>query len=133
MKKILTILIATLLCICCVGMVACGGDGVEGVYKFKSMTYEGETYEIGDEAPWGDDILSADSNTFELKEDGTVVSTSKVAGQTETQNGTWTKDGNTITVVMTVGSQSQTVTMTLDGNVLTYNVMEGMTYVYEKA
>ena len=132
MKKLLTIMVVALLAVCYFGLVACGG-GVEGTYKFKSMTYEGQTYNIGDVAPWGDDVLTADSNTFELKKDGTAVATSNVAGQVETQNGTWTQDGNTITVSITVEDQTQTVTMTLDGNVLTYNVTEGMTYVYEKA
>ena len=45
MKKLLTILAAVMLCVCCFAMVGCG---VEGEYSFYSMEIDGQTYKVGD-------------------------------------------------------------------------------------
>ena len=137
MKKLAKILsILMLVIVSAFALTACGGgdgegsgDGVTGTYKLKSITYEGVTLNIGDEAPWGDDVLTADSVVMELKADGVLVSSSAVAGQTQSQSGTWTQDGNTINGTI----EGQTVTMTLDGKTLTYVVNTFLTYVFEKA
>ena len=133
MKKLLTIMAAALLAICCFGLVACGG-GVEGTYKFKSMTAGGETYAVGDVAPWGDGVetISADYIVLELKADGVVAYTMSMGDETESMTGTWAQNGNAITI--TIEGEAQT--FTLEGKTLTMTYGEGeysSTTVFEKA
>ena len=133
MKKLLTIMAAALLAICCFGLVACGG-GVEGTYKFKSMTAGGETYAVGDVAPWGEEgeTISADCIVLELKADGVVAYTTTMGGEPQALEGTWTQDGNAITI--TIAGDAQT--FTLEGKTLSYTYGEGeysSTTVLEKA
>ena len=131
MKKLLTILLSALLCLACVGMVACGNDA-EGTYKFKSMTMGGQTFNIGDVAPWGDEELTADSNQIVLEKDGVAKAVSVVAGHTENQTGTWTLDGENISITI----EGMTQSGTLKDGVITLTISAGgqsMTYVYEKA
>ena len=133
MKKLLTIMAAALLAICCFGLVACGG-GVEGTYKFKSMTAGGETYAVGDVAPWGEDgeTISADYLVLELKSDGSVAYSMSMGGETESKTGTWAQDGNTITITI----DDEAMPFTLDGKTLSYTYGEGQyssTTVLEKA
>lgn len=72
MKKFLSILLATLMCICCLGLVGCGGTGV---YKFSSLTNEdGNTFEVGEK--YNFITLDEDYSIIELKDDGVCVITS---------------------------------------------------------
>ena len=147
MKKLLTILLAALLCVCCVSMVACKEEaGVEGTYKFYSLTVDTTTYEVGDTIPGGgmfgpnDMTLTADAMTLELKKDGTAIS----KNNGETHPGvtmTWSKSGNTITLTSTYvsGGETQTDTqnLTLNGNEITMvanpDTPYEATYVFKKA
>lgn len=135
MKKVLTIALCFVLALTCLSLVACG-DPNQGTYNFKSvsMTVGGTTttYNIGDVAPWGDDVLAADTNVLELKANGVMVSSSKVAGNTVPQEGTYTIDGENIT--MTVGTSTMTGTIK-DGIISISSTTQGvtLTYVYEKA
>lgn len=136
MKKLLTILLAALLCVCCVSMVACKEEsGVEGKYKFYSLTYGGTTYNIGD--TYQGVVLSADTMSLELKKGGVCVTTSPDGSN----NGTWVKDGNTITITTVYEYDGETSTDitngTLNGEDLTlvYNsdTPYEMTYIFKKA
>lgn len=134
MKKILSIVLVVVLALTCLALVACGGSH-EGVYKFKSLTMtagdQSQTYNVGDTSPWGD-VLSADSNVMELKADGTVVATSIVDDETMTQNGTYTIDGETISITIEGSTTEATIK---NGTITVTNSYSGttMAYVYEKA
>ena len=136
MKKLITLALSLILALACLSFVACKEDGVAGTYKFYQLSTTAEgvtvTFNIGDEAPWGDDILSQDSVILELKEDGTLVSSAVIDGQTQNSTGTWTVDGDTITLTM----NGDTATATIDGDTLTQSYSghgTTMTYVYKKA
>ena len=139
MKKLLTILLAALLCVCCVSMVACKEEaGVEGTYKMYSVTISGTTYEVGDTIPAGafmgnpvDMVLAAEYMSLELNKDGTAVS--KMNGEVMNNEITWSKSGNTITITYNGGGSDEA---TLNGNELsmvTNSPAGEMTYVLKKA
>ena len=114
-KKIALLLIAVVSALVMGIMVAaCAPKEATGTYKFVSMTMtEGgqtQTYEVGMKGPDGSTITD-EYYVMELKEDGTV--TYKAFG--DTIDGTWTKDGNKVSVTMSGSTQE----FTLDGNVLT--------------
>lgn len=136
MKKLLTILLAALLCVCCVSMVACKEEaGVEGTYKFYSLTYNGETYNIGDEFQGVE--MTADTVKIELKKGGDCVMTTP----NDESNATWAKDGNTITITSSYdaggGTMTSTQTATINGTEMTMTANPDtpyeMTYVFKKA
>ena len=131
MKKLLVLALSFVLCICSAFAVACGGSA-EGVYKFKSVTIGQSTYEVGDVAPWDYKVLTTESFTLELKTDGTVISSTIRAGQTRTQNGTWTLDGKTLSLtfegfVQTATLKNGVITLAESGD------SQSVVYVYEKA
>ena len=102
MKKLLTLVLALALAISCLALTACGGDtGVEGTYKLYQvqMTTGGTTvtFNLGDEAPWGDDILT-DANQMVLKADGVCEGTTIMDGEPYNTTGTYVIDGETISV-----------------------------------
>lgn len=139
MKKILTIALCFVLALTCLSLVACGNPN-EGTYNFKSITMTvgdtTNTFNIGDTAPWGDDVLAADSNVLELKANGVMSSSSKVEGTTTSQEGTYTIEGETIS--MTVDDTTMTGTIkdgiiTISSSYTAGGVTTTMTYVYEKA
>lgn len=139
MKKILTIALCFVLALTCLSLVACGNPN-EGTYNFKSITMTvgdtTNTFNIGDTAPWGDDVLAADSNVLVLKANGVVSSSSKVEGNTVTQDGTYTIDGETISITVDDTTMTGTIKdglITLSTSYTVGDITTTMTYVYEKA
>jgi hypothetical protein len=70
---------------------------------------------------------------FEFKSNGKVVA--KQNGEVAEGSMTWTKDGNTYTIVQTIEGQSMTYTGTLEGDILTIDVSGSgmMVYTLKKA
>ena len=135
-RKILLTALLTLALVFTFAMVGCGkSDPIVGTYKFYqlSMTMGGETMtlNLGDQAPWGDEVLTADSIIYEIKEDGTFSAVANHGGQTENTTGTWTKNGEAYSVTI----EGQEVPVTLEGDTLTQSItMEyTITYVFKKA
>ena len=97
MKKLLTLALSLIMCVCCFGLIACGKDGgAEGTYKLDSITLDGVTYEIGDDAPWGGEI-TADVYIIELKGDNKAVVTSKMGAETVIE-AEWSLDGDKLSL-----------------------------------
>ena len=142
MKKLLTIMLALVLGIACLGLVACGGGdgdgntGLAGSYKLKSMVYDGTSIALGQEAPWGDDILSADTNTLEIKNDGTWTNVSIVASQEVTLVGTWTYENDVLTMTQTTPAPVASLVCTVleNGDIsMTSNMGMEITYIFTKS
>ena len=133
MKKLLTIMLALLVSVCCFATVACTPATPEevGSYELKSVTFNGITFSLGEDAPWGG-ALAADMFTLELKEDNTIVSVSKIGGLTATtQTGTWEKTETGINLNIVEGNETQTVSATYAAGDLTLNFdMQGQTLSY---
>jgi hypothetical protein len=131
MKKFLSILLVGLLCVCCFALGACKEEPKTDVYKLDSIIFNGETYELGEE--FMGQTLTKDLIIFEFKGDGKVVA--KQDGKVAEGTMTWTKDGNTYTIVQTVESESMTYTGTLEGDTLTLDLSGSgmMIYVLKKA
>lgn len=114
MKKFLSLLLAVALMFTCASLVACGKkddkDPVIGTYTLTSATENGEAIEI----PEGF------SSSIVVNEDGTFTMSQSMGEHTESYNGTWAKDGSTITltpssegdepVSLTIGENSLTLT-----------------------
>ena len=118
MKKFLTIVIAVLLAVSCMALVACNKDGdgdgensILGVYTLTSMVYDGEEQELPEGA----------SSTVELKADGVVVLSETYGGETDSETGSWTQDGDNITITMGEGENAYSVTLVYSNNTLTYS------------
>lgn len=128
MKKLLTILLALVLCVACLGLTACKDD-VVGTYKFYSMTADGQTVVVGS-AEANEYGITADYIIMVVKEDGTATITNNMLGGDEPYvvSGTWVKNNNSLT--MTVQGESQT--FTIDGDTLSLTE-GGQTMVLKKA
>ena len=127
MKKFLSILLVGLLCVCCFALGACKEEEpTTDVYKLESMTYGGETYELGEE--FMGNLLTKDYIVFEFKSNGKVVA--KQNGEPAEGSMTWTKDGNTYTIVQTIEDESMTYTGTLEGDILTIDVSGSGMVIY---
>jgi hypothetical protein len=134
MKKLLAIVAAFVLTICCVGLVACGSGKVEGTYKFKSMTTKmGDvetTVTVGQEV-LGLGTLTEDYMVIELKEGGAAAVSNAMGGQAINLEGTWAQEGSDITITMT----GETQVFKLNGNQLSITESEAgmeMTIVLQK-
>ena len=132
MKKFLSILLVGLLCVCCFALGACKEEEPKTeVFKLQSITYAGTTYELGDE--FMGNALTKDTIVFEFKDNGKAVA--KQNGTPAEGSMTWTKDGNTYTIVQTVEDESMTYTGTLEGDILTLDLSGNgiMIYTLKKA
>lgn len=117
MKKLLAIVAAFVLTICCVGLVACGSSSVEGTYKFKSMTTkmgDVETTITAGQEVAGLGAVTEDYMVIELKEGGAATVSNAMGGQAINLEGTWAQDGSDITITM----NSETQVFKLSGNQL---------------
>lgn len=138
MKKFLTIFLSLMISVCCLSFVACGdkdntNDSLIGTYKLKSMVYDGQNLELGDEAPWGGGALAEDSVVLTLNADGSLTSVSIIDGQSLTNYGTWTYENNMLTLTQqgTTGLQSQLLE---NGDIsMSANMGIAITYVFTKA
>ena len=145
MKKLLTILVAFVLGVCCLGLVACnGGDGdssVAGTYKFYSQTVVANGQTIASITVGSAEAtaagLTADSMIFDIKADGSVDMTNAMyPGNTIEESGTWTLDGDQLSITI----DNDTQTFTVSGDTITIvetfsddNVPTTMTLVLKKA
>ena len=120
MKKLFNLLLALVLGVRCLSMIACKKEGPApdfiGTYKFVSMVYFGDTYVIGDEAPWGDDILSEDTLIIVLKKNKTMTTAMKMGNDVLNNTFTWTETENGLTFP----AGETTGTVTFNGNLATY-------------
>lgn len=106
MKKTAIIMVAVLAIVLSVFcLAACGEpatDGsdtaTEGTYKFYSMRYEDEVWNIGDTDEEGSlGLLTADSVVLVLNSDGTINFTMGAEGDFRI-GGTWKQEANTVTI-----------------------------------
>lgn len=115
-KRLLSFLVAVCLFIPCMFMLtACGKANVTGTYSIYSVSYNDitwtkEQYEANKES---EDLTETEEEflmyaammfesamSFELKDDNTFTTSSTMFGQTSTETGTWSKDGDKITITM---------------------------------
>ncbi len=129
MTKLLTFALCLVLALCALSFVACDDgdtppttDVTTTTYKMYSLTNvfnngEPDVFERGDQMGENGPILSEDYMTFGLKSDGTCVSSSinMMTGATEVVNGTYTVDGESISIT----AEGTTFTGTLVGDTLT--------------
>lgn len=127
MKKLLTIILAVVLAVACLGLVACKqdeptGDGsICGTYKLSSVIYEGNEITIGSQE--ADSLgFTADTVVLTINSDGTATLVN-IAVADGYASGTWTREGNDF--IMTVDTESQifaisnnTITIIGDGEVI---------------
>lgn len=129
MKKTVTVLLAALLIFV---MGACGNSGdtgsastaATGTYKITSMTMEGQTFTAEELQANGQDITDS---KLEIKEGGEFSLVLLAGGENETVSGTWTEDGNKISLT----SDGVTMEATLDGNKMTLS-QNGAEMTFEK-
>lgn len=119
LKKLLVVFLAVAaLAICSLCFAACGSsNSAVGTWKFSSMTTtaEGVTIDVKAGESYMGITLSEDYLVIEIKDDGTWVLTTTMMGESDTQEGTWTQDGKTISFV----SDGKTQNGTIDGDELT--------------
>ena len=146
-KRILSFLVAVCLLVPCMFLVACGNT-VEGKYSLYSIKYGDVTWTKADyeakaesaDLTEPEQMMAAVCSyifeaapTIELKKDGTVVMESTYEDEVETTNGTWTKEGDTITFTE-AGEDPEVMTLKLvDGKlVMTNEEMEGVEFTFSK-
>lgn len=121
MKKFLSLLLVVALMFTCASLVACSKDDdkdpVIGTYALTSMSYNGEERELPEGA----------SMTMEIKEDGTVVMTESYNGESDSENGTWVKNDNVVTITL----DGNATDLTFADNKLTYSE-DGYVQVFTK-
>ncbi len=131
MKKLLTIMLALIVGVFCLGTVACKKEDPKtesfvGVYKFYSMASSSSTLYVGDQHMlYG--TLNEYSMTVTAKDDGTFTFTQRFGGITNS-DGTWEKDGDVISITF-LGEQS---TATLNEGTLVWQHNANLTYTFKK-
>ena len=145
-KRLLSFLVAVCLFIPCMFMLtACGKADVTGTYTVYSVsvndtTWTKEQYEARKEAAdltEGEEMLKMyagfmfeSATSFELKDNNTFTTTSTMGIDTETQTGTWTLDGDKLTLTFDVEEGDEPYTQELtysDGKLIMSESEEGMT------
>lgn len=105
-------------------LVGCGG-GVAGTYKMTKAEKDGKELDL-------DSLATLMGQDFEvsitLQDDGKVEMSSKVGDEESKQTGTWTEDGDKITIKDESGSNE---TLTVDDGKL-YMETNGMKLILEK-
>ena len=137
MKKLFSMLLVLVLGASIAAFAACGKDdtGLAGTYEFHTMIYDGQTFEIGDEAPWGDTIFTKEFFTLTMNKNGTwsSVAVDPAGGDDVTDNGTWTYEDGVLEMISSVTSAN--FGATIDGDVISMTQNFGMevTYTFKKA
>lgn len=114
MKKVLTLILALALSVCCLGLIACNEekDTVEGSYKLYSAQTSSGTFNLGDTfGMFG--ALTQDSISISVYENGTFNITERPQGSFINNSGTWVKE------------EDGSITITLLGDTTTATVNEG--------
>ncbi len=123
MKKIVSILFATLLCLCGIMIVGCGN--LAGTYKFRSLSGSEGGIEIhvdvGEE--YNGVTITEDFIVLELYDGGTC----KLTAYNQTLSGVWSSEGNKITVT----ADGEDTVFVKKGKKLTM-VEDGMTITLSK-
>jgi hypothetical protein len=73
----------------------------------------------------GAGMLDAMSMTLVLNPDGTASSTTSLMDESQTVQGTWSQDGDSLIILMTEGEQSDSVSAVVDGDTLELLPPEG--------
>lgn len=76
-------------------------------------------------AMMGEKMLDAMSMTLTLNPDGSAASTTSMMDESETVRGTWSAEGDMLTIVMEQDGQSQAVAARVDGELLELLPPEG--------
>jgi len=76
-------------------------------------------------AMMGEKMLDAMSMTLTLNPDGSATSTTRMMDQSETVSGTWSAEGDMLTIVMEQEGQSEAVAARVDGELLELLPPEG--------
>ena len=130
MKKLMSLL---LVLICIVSLTACsGGSGSKsaliGTYSLKSIEASGITVDVAEAA----DLFGGEfSMTLELKDGGKFSLSANMLGESETTEGEWSEDGNTVTLT----AEGENISATVDGSTMKLDLSaayEGMIMVLEK-
>ena len=137
MKKLISMLFLLVLGFSLVAFTACGKEedtGIAGTYKFNTMIYEGTTYAIGDEAPWGDMTFYKDFFVLTVNKDGTWSSVAKnpAGGADVTDNGTWALENDVLTMISSKTSANENVSINGDVISMTQNHGTEITYTFKK-
>ena len=114
-KKLLSLLVAVCLIVPCMFMLTacCKTNTAAGTYSISAISMGDITWTAAQYAEKKDAVdlteeeedfkmyaqyMFESETTFELKDDNTFSTTSTLLGETETQTGTWTQDGNKVTL-----------------------------------
>ena len=132
-KKLLSLLVAVCMFVPCLVMLTACGNNVVGKYSLYSLTYGEITVtkdDLGAEnldpekaafiEMFGEEMFAA---TIELKDDNTAI----MGGDGDEMTGTWSQDGDKITITLAVeeGDVDQTQVFTFADGKLSYSMGEG--------
>lgn len=127
MKKILTVVSATIAAVVIAVLFAACSANYAGTYKFSSMKMDmgGAIVEVEAGKPFQGVTITEDYVVLEIKDDETWVMTTKMSSSSTPQEGTWTTNSEGIVLKASDGSE---IIGKLSGNVLTLSESEdGMT------
>ena len=144
-KKILSLLVAICMFIPCLFMLTACGNDLVGSYTVYSATMGETTLTKADyDAKAGAGTLNeveeelgeilASSQTLELKKDNTFVMTAVYGDETITTNGTWTEDGDKVTLNVTAeeDDEAEAVVLTVKDGKLVMTIEEDYSVTYAK-
>ena len=131
MKKVKGLLITTILAVCaaiaCFAFAACSDDtGLEGTYKFSSMTMtvDGTTTTVKAGESYMGMTVNSDYVVLELKDDGNFSMT----GMGRTQEGTWKEEDGVVKLTL----DGDTIDAQHSGKTLTLNIEEYISVTLSK-
>ena len=120
MRKFSSSFMALLVVLCCVCFMACGG--IEGTYKFSSMTIDGVTINAGEK--YNGIIVDEDFVILKLEKNGTY----ELSGMGETETGVRGASDNGYAFVEEDGTKTS---FAVNGNIITV-LMDGGVIVLKK-
>ncbi len=132
MKKILSILLSSLLIVACIGMIGC--SKIEGKYEFYAIEENGIEYKIGDTLDNGmaaeesAEVLMYGMRSFELEGDGFVTS----SGLYPTAFAVWTETEDGIIIKIDLGPIETERHARIDGEKLIIDFEGAAKLVYIK-
>ena len=121
MKKFLAI---ALVFVMVFSLAGCGGNELTGTWKLDSEALAASLEGAEGEEALAGALMAMMEVTMVIGADGTIETTMNAFGETQTQKGTYTADGTTLTITTEDGTVS-TNTYRFDGDVL-YMTSEGL-------